>query len=97
MGKIAIVGFHNLHLMQFLYKYTEILDRHNVEYDVLYWERDEVKYPIKFNGTPIKYSKELKIWEIIEPTAVDFEKQTIEFEVEDFSLLAVLANVEEAE
>ena len=56
MGKIAIVGFHNLHLMQFLYKYTEILDRHNVEYDVLYWERDEVKYPIKFNGTPIKYS-----------------------------------------
>lgn len=56
MGKIAIVGFHNLHLMQFLYKYTEILDRHNVEYDVLYWERDEVQYPIKFNGTPIKYS-----------------------------------------
>ena len=56
MGKIAIVGFHNLHLMQFLYKYTEILDRYNVEYDVLYWERDEVKYPIKFNGTPIKYS-----------------------------------------
>lgn len=43
------------------------------------------------------YNKELKSWEIIEPTAVDFEKQTIEFEVEDFSLLAVLANVEEAE
>lgn len=43
------------------------------------------------------YNKELKIWEIIEPAAVDFEKQTIEFEVEDFSLLAVLANVENAE
>ena len=43
------------------------------------------------------YNKELKIWEIIEPAAVVFEKQTIEFEVEDFSLLAVLANVEEAE
>ena len=43
------------------------------------------------------YNKELKIWEIIEPAAVDFEKQTIEFEVEDFSLLAVLANVGEAE
>ena len=43
------------------------------------------------------YNKELKSWEIIEPAAVDFEKQTIEFEVEDFSLLAVLANVEEAE
>ena len=56
MGKIAIVGFHNLHLMQFLYKYTEILDRHNVEYDVLYWERDDVQYPIKFKGRPVKYS-----------------------------------------
>lgn len=26
MSKIAIVGVHNLHLMQFLYKYTDILD-----------------------------------------------------------------------
>lgn len=56
MGKIAIVGFHNLHLMQFLYKYTEILDSYNIEYDVLYWERDDVQYPIKFKGRPIKYS-----------------------------------------
>lgn len=36
------------------------------------------------------YNKELKIWEIIEPAAVDFEKQTVEFEVEDFSLLQCL-------
>lgn len=43
------------------------------------------------------YNKELKIWEIIEPAAVDFEKQTVEFEVEDFSFFAVLANIEEAE
>lgn len=43
------------------------------------------------------YNKEAKVWEIIEPVAVDFEKQTVEFEVEDFSLFAVLANVEEAE
>lgn len=43
------------------------------------------------------YNKELKIWEIIEPVAVDFEKKTVEFEVEDFSLFAVLANIEEAE
>ena len=38
------------------------------------------------------YNKELKCWEIIEPTEVDFEKQTIKFEVEDFSLISVLAN-----
>lgn len=42
------------------------------------------------------YNKELKAWEIIEPVAVDFEKQTIEFEAEDFSLFAVLANIENA-
>ena len=42
------------------------------------------------------YNKELKAWEIIEPVAVDFEKQTIEFGAEDFSLFAVLANIENA-
>lgn len=41
------------------------------------------------------YNKELKCWEIIEPTEVDFEKQTIKFEVEDFSLISVLANIED--
>lgn len=40
------------------------------------------------------YNKELKCWEIIEPVKVDFEKQTIEFEVEDFSLISILANTE---
>lgn len=32
------------------------------------------------------YNKDLKCWEIIEPTEVDFEKQTIKFEVEDGSV-----------
>lgn len=41
------------------------------------------------------YNKELKCWEIIEPTEVDFEKQTIKFEVEDFSLISILANTED--
>lgn len=41
------------------------------------------------------YNKDLKCWEIIEPTEVDFEKQTIKFEVEDFSLISVLANTED--
>ena len=55
--KIAIVGFHNLHLMQFLYKYTDILDRTDVEYDVIYWDRDmdaSIKYK-EFNGNPIVF------------------------------------------
>ena len=53
MGKIGIVGFHNLHLMQFLYKYTAILDEYNIDYDVLYWNRDGVSYKKMFNGNAI--------------------------------------------
>lgn len=41
------------------------------------------------------YNKELKCWEFIEPTEFDFENQTIKFEVEDFSLISVLANTED--
>lgn len=55
--KLAIVGFHNLHLMQFLYKYTDILDHAGIEYDVIYWDRDmdpTIKYK-KFEGTPIAF------------------------------------------
>ena len=53
--KLAIVGFHNLHLMQFLYKYTDIFDKHGIDYDVIYWDRDmdsTIKYK-PFNGRAI--------------------------------------------
>ncbi len=58
MSKIAIIGFHNLHLMQFLYKYTELLDTNGVEYDVLYWDRDmddNIKYKT-FSGNKVVFS-----------------------------------------
>lgn len=58
MNKIAIVGFHNLHLMQFLYKYTNILDRNNIEYDVLYWNRDSISTPCNFKGNPVCFNYE---------------------------------------
>ena len=57
MNKIAIIGFHNLHLMQFLYKYTDIFDKNNISYDVLYWDRD-MDSNIKcraFKGNSISY------------------------------------------
>ena len=57
MSKIAIVGVHNLHLMQFLYKYTDILDSRGISYDVLYWDRDmdsSIKYKT-FSGNKIAY------------------------------------------
>lgn len=57
MNKIAIVGFHNLHLMQFLYKYTDIFDKNNISYDVLYWDRDmDPNLKCKaFKGNSISY------------------------------------------
>ena len=57
MNKIAIVGFHNLHLMQFLYKYTDIFDKNNISYDVLYWDRDmDSNLKCKaFKGNSISY------------------------------------------
>lgn len=53
---IAIVGFGNLNIMQYLYKYTAILDKHNVNYDVIYWNRSGAKEPIDFCGNPISYN-----------------------------------------
>ena len=40
------------------------------------------------------YEKEKKIWDLIEPEEVDVEKQTIEFEIEDFSLISVVADLD---
>ena len=43
--------------MQFLYKYTDILDNNNISYDVLYWDRDmdsNIKYKF-FAGNKIAY------------------------------------------
>lgn len=61
MVKIAIIGFHNLHLMQFLYKYTDILDAHAIFYDVLYWDRDmdsQIKQK-DFKGNKIVYKHKM--------------------------------------
>lgn len=42
MNKIAIIGVNDLFLMQYLFKYTEILDNRNIKYDVIYWNRGNV-------------------------------------------------------
>lgn len=37
---IGIIGFNSLKIMQYLYKYTEILDSYDIEYEVIFWNRD---------------------------------------------------------
>ena len=57
MSKLALIGLHNLHLMQFLYKYTDVLDAQGISYDVLYWDRDmDDTIKVKpFKGRKIAY------------------------------------------
>ena len=52
---IGIFGFNDLHLMQYLYKYTNIFDENGIEYDVVFWNRSEEKYP---PNKPASYNKE---------------------------------------
>lgn len=57
MAEVALIGLHNLHLMQFLYKYTDVLDACGVNYDVLYWDRnmDDTIKAKPFNGRKYAY------------------------------------------
>ena len=53
--KIGIVGFGNLSVMQYLFKYTAVLDREQVDYDVIYWNRMGIQEPAQFTGRKISY------------------------------------------
>jgi len=53
--KLCIIGFNNLYLMQYLYKYTNILDKQGIQYDVVYWNREEQKEEPKFQGRAIEF------------------------------------------
>lgn len=37
---IGIICFNSLRYAQFIYKYTKILDKENIEYEVVYWNRE---------------------------------------------------------
>lgn len=42
---IGIIGFESLHVMQYLDKYIAILDAHEIDYEVVYWNRKNNKNP----------------------------------------------------
>lgn len=39
---IGIIGFNSIKLMQFLNKYTDVLEKYNINYEVIFWNRDNV-------------------------------------------------------
>lgn len=76
MSKIALIGFHNLYLMQFLYKYIDILDENNIEYDVIYWDRD-MDSSIKvrtFNGCKIAFQYKMSNYQAKHKKILGFVK-----------------------
>lgn len=56
---IALLGFNDLHLMQFLYKYTNILDAQGMDYDVIYWNRSGSPGEKRFAGRAIPFEEPL--------------------------------------
>ena len=61
--KVAIIGFCNLNIMQYLYKYTNILDQAHIRYDVIYWNRLGIHEEKNFKGTKISYNHEINTYQ----------------------------------
>ena len=61
--RMGIVGFCNLNIMQYLYKYTNILDEENVEYDVIYWNRLGIEEEVNFKGNLIRYDVQMNTYQ----------------------------------
>lgn len=61
---IGIIGFCDLCYMQYLYKYTNILDSIHIQYDVIYWNRDiHFQDTVSFTGTavPFRYAIDTRL------------------------------------
>lgn len=53
--KICIIGAANLRYMPYMYKYTNILDQINIEYDLIYWNRNSEDEIFIGNGNVVEY------------------------------------------
>lgn len=60
---IGIICFNDLHLMQFLYKYTSILDKHKVSYEVLYWNRSLLAEKKDFDGETVSFEYKMNTFQ----------------------------------
>ena len=61
---IAIIAFNYLHICQYIYKYTDILDKNKIEYELIYWNRTQIKNgDYGFNGKSISYDRYLDTYQ----------------------------------
>ncbi len=56
---IGIIGFANLNIIQYLFKYTNILDELGAEYEVIYWDRLGIDEPADFKGGRTAYRRKI--------------------------------------
>lgn len=75
--KIGIIGFNDLHIMPYLYKYTKILDDCSVNYDVIYWNRscDDInKYKDDFRGNLLGFNLKINTYQPFYRKIISFLK-----------------------
>lgn len=60
---VGIVGFGNLNIMQYLKKYTTILDANETKYEVVYWNRAGICEAVDFRGKAIAYEKPINTYQ----------------------------------
>ena len=58
---VAILCFNNLRYAQYLYKYTAILDKNNIDYEVVFWNREDEPLPTDFKFK--SYNKSLNTFQ----------------------------------
>lgn len=57
---IGIIGFANLRYMQYLKKYTDILDQNDIDYEVVYWNREANEEKADFSGKVISFDYQME-------------------------------------
>lgn len=73
---IGIIGFNDLHIMQYLKKYTNFFDEHGIEYEVVYWNRSLIEDRPDFNGAFIRYDRFLNTYQPFHKKIVGFLRYT---------------------
>lgn len=73
---IGIIGFNDLSLMQFLKKYTNILNEQNVGYEIVYWNRSGVQEDVEYKGKTISYEKPINTYQSFYKKILGFIRYT---------------------
>jgi len=63
--------------MQYLLKYTSILDEQGIDYDVIYWNRSGADEPVNFNGNPVPFKQRMNTYQPFHKKILGFIKYSL--------------------